>query len=371
MTQAQRSNALHLSQMNLDQVLPEVFSMTNLIRLDLSFNNIVKLSAQIGDLTNLQQLWLNDNPLREVPVELSNCHKMRELDLKNTFVITLPREMANMASLLVLNLDGCPTKQSLTASYSAGMSSIHTELRRKEDRKVFKEHLFDHLTEWVYPSQPKELVFERIEELFMVLKDCNSDMLKKLHRNSQMLFPVRFEDINPMTIRTKLFALYDEGIAREDIGELQLRLKSHFLDEPLEDVVNLATDIFNTVEDKNVIDQFFKFKSHMFTAPFAQLTAQILLENLRNYKARKNQERRQKITQLYQRIDQLYADEKIKPEKLEEYTNGLVKELKLTSQIEAFSKVLAAYMPKYNELKHFNANRIVTTYQNASVEQRR
>jgi len=145
---------------------------------------------------------------------------MRELDLKNTFVITLPREMANMASLLVLNLDGCPTKQSLTASYGAGMTSIHSELRRKEDRKEFKEKLFDHLTEWVYPSQPKELVFERIEELFLELKDCNSDMLKKLHRNSQMLFPVRFEDINPMEIRVKLFNLYDEGIAREDIGEL-------------------------------------------------------------------------------------------------------------------------------------------------------
>ena len=64
-----------------------------------------------------------------------------------------------------------------------------------------------------------------------------------------MLFPVRFEDINPMTIRTKLFALYDEGIAREDIAELQLRLKSHYLDEPLENVVNLATDIFHKVQD--------------------------------------------------------------------------------------------------------------------------
>ena len=53
MTSAQRSNALHLSQMNLDHILPEVFSMTNLIRLDLSFNNIVKLSTQIGELTNL------------------------------------------------------------------------------------------------------------------------------------------------------------------------------------------------------------------------------------------------------------------------------------------------------------------------------
>ena len=110
-----------------------------------------------------------------------------------------------------------------------------------------------------------------------------------------MLFPVRFEDINPLVIRTKLLNLYDEGIAREDIGELQLRLKSHFLDEPLEDVVTLATDIFNRVQDKNVIDQFFKFKSHIFTAPFSQLTAQHLLDNLAQYKVRKNEERRQKI----------------------------------------------------------------------------
>ena len=53
MTQAQKSNALHLSQMNLDVVIPEVFSMTNLVRLDLSFNNIVKMNPQIGDMINL------------------------------------------------------------------------------------------------------------------------------------------------------------------------------------------------------------------------------------------------------------------------------------------------------------------------------
>ena len=47
-----------------------------------------------------------------------------------------------------------------------------------------------------------------------MLKDCNSDMLKKLHRNSQMLFPVKFNDIDPLIIREKLFRLYDEGIDR-------------------------------------------------------------------------------------------------------------------------------------------------------------
>lgn len=79
------------------------------------------------------------------------------------------------------------------------------------------------------------------------MKDCDNTMLKKLQRNSQMLFPVKFEDIEPMVIRKKLFDLYDEGLARLDIAQLQLRLKSHFLDEPLENVVKLATDIFMTV----------------------------------------------------------------------------------------------------------------------------
>ena len=204
--------------MNLDVILPEVFKLTMLIRLDLSCNNIVRLDPRIGELGQLQILWLNDNPLREVPLELSNCLKLRELDLKNTFIVTLPREISNLTSLLQLNLDGCPTKDSLTSTYASGMASIHTDLRRKEERKLFKEHLFDHLTEWVYPSQPKDQIFEKLEQIFAMLKDCNSDMLKKLHRNSQMLFPVKFDDIDPLIIREKLFRLYDEGVDRQEIA---------------------------------------------------------------------------------------------------------------------------------------------------------
>jgi len=99
----------------------------------------------------------------------------------------------------------------------------------------------------VYPSEPKENVFEQIEILFNQLKDCNTDMLKKLHRNCQMIFPVKFNQIDPYLIRSNLFKLYEEGVAREDIAQLQLRLKSHFLDEPLDVIVDLATDIFNNI----------------------------------------------------------------------------------------------------------------------------
>jgi len=83
-----------------------------------------------------------------------------------------------------------------------------------------------------------------------------------------MLFPVKFEDIDPLIIRQKLFKLYDEGVARQEIAQIQLRLKSHYLDEPLESVVHLATEIFENVKDPEVIDQFFKYKSQIFNAPF-------------------------------------------------------------------------------------------------------
>ena len=79
-------------------------------------------------------------------------------------------------------------------------------------------------------------------------------MLKKLLRNSQMLFPVRFDDLDPFIIRSKLYELHEEGNARQKIAKLQLRLKSHFLDEPLESVVVLSTDIFKTVENRDIID---------------------------------------------------------------------------------------------------------------------
>jgi Leucine-rich repeat (LRR) protein len=53
MTLAKKTNSLHLNQLNIDAILPEIFTLVNLTRLDLSFNNIVKLSPRIGDMANL------------------------------------------------------------------------------------------------------------------------------------------------------------------------------------------------------------------------------------------------------------------------------------------------------------------------------
>mmetsp|Transcript_8619 Transcript_8619/g.9795 ORF Transcript_8619/g.9795 Transcript_8619/m.9795 type:complete len:104 (+) Transcript_8619:3-314(+) len=70
---SKKSKSLHFCSLNLDYIPSEVFSLTKLIRLDLSYNNLVKISEEIGTFTSLSQLWLNDNPLREVPTAIANC----------------------------------------------------------------------------------------------------------------------------------------------------------------------------------------------------------------------------------------------------------------------------------------------------------
>ena len=49
------------------------------------------------------------------------------------------------------------------------------------------------------------------------MKDLKAEIIVKLVRNFQLIFPVLFEDIDPNIIRQKILKNYDESIAREDI----------------------------------------------------------------------------------------------------------------------------------------------------------
>lgn len=131
-------------------------------------------------------------------------------------------------------------------------------------------------------------------------------------------------------------------------------------------VVKLATDIFNKIHSQKTIDEFFKYKSNIFKERLGNLNAAKLVRNLADYKEFKRIERLEIIDFLKQEIDNLYIDEKIKEEKLVEYTQGLVECLRRTSFIKLFTETLMNYMPKYNELKHFNPHAVSQKFLNAN-----
>ncbi len=61
---------LYLTGLSLVELLPEIWQLTNLKTLDLSWNNLTSLPPEIGQLTNLQELWLSNNPLESPPPEI-------------------------------------------------------------------------------------------------------------------------------------------------------------------------------------------------------------------------------------------------------------------------------------------------------------
>lgn len=52
------------------------------------------------------------------------------------------------------------------------------------------------------------------------------------------------------------------------MAKLQLRLKSHFIEEPLAEVQHLAAEIYHNIDDEQTIEQLFKYKTQIFVGPF-------------------------------------------------------------------------------------------------------
>ena len=64
--------------------------------------------------------------------------------------------------------------------------------------------MFNRLSEWIYPSEPKEEIQRVLNDVFFALKDASTDMLRKLYRNCQIIFPPKFYQIDADLIRDKL-----------------------------------------------------------------------------------------------------------------------------------------------------------------------
>ena len=365
LSQAGQTKILHLNNYNLDTILPGVIKLgCTLIRLDMSFNNIVKIEKEIGEMKSLRFLWLNDNPLREIHQDLCKCVNLREIDLRKTYIMELPRELAELQHLMYFNLDKCPLKSSLDKSYGMNIATLTGTFQRKNDRKFYKQKILNKLTEWVYPSIEGNLVLQKLDEVFQSLKDSSTFMLKKLYRNAERIFPKEFPDIDAELIRGKLGTLLDESLAREEIAKIQLKLKAHFQEESLKQVDALARDLhYNSTPQ--LLEEFLIYKKHVFTLPFIELSAELLNHKLDEYKKRKIDERKKAIQRLFKKIQMLYFDEKLEDEVVNKMGQDILHLLKKTEIIVLFTKCIKQFMPKSHELKYFDAQKIVTSFINS------
>ncbi|ODN77508.1 hypothetical protein L202_04679 [Cryptococcus amylolentus CBS 6039] len=95
---------LDLSHGKISTLADEAFSgLTNLVTLNLNFNQFTRLPTTLNRLTNLEVFSCTDNMLNTLPVGFGKLHKLRILNLHNNNLKRLPNDLWSCSSLEVFN----------------------------------------------------------------------------------------------------------------------------------------------------------------------------------------------------------------------------------------------------------------------------
>ncbi len=87
----------------LSSIPEEIFKLSALTYLDLSFNTLSSLSSSIGRLTHLQRLDLYDNMLTTLPIELNQLTELTEFFIANNPIEIVPEELQNSPIAVIRN----------------------------------------------------------------------------------------------------------------------------------------------------------------------------------------------------------------------------------------------------------------------------
>ena len=94
---------LSLNGLGLEEIPPQLWSLTRLTRLNLQLNELRRLPPEIGSLTNLEHLSVDSNLLDELPPELGVLTRLRRLDLASNRLRDVP-PLDNLGELQRLDL---------------------------------------------------------------------------------------------------------------------------------------------------------------------------------------------------------------------------------------------------------------------------
>jgi len=123
------SKELDLSGRGLTAIPMDVFSQTNLVKLDLSKNRLTNApQSQIGQLKDLVFLDLSNNQLTGLPAEIGQLKNLEVLNVSNNQLTGLPLEIGNLTQLRILDISGNTYSQQDLAQIAEKLQ--HTDIRK-------------------------------------------------------------------------------------------------------------------------------------------------------------------------------------------------------------------------------------------------
>ncbi|HLB66801.1 MAG TPA: leucine-rich repeat domain-containing protein [Candidatus Saccharimonadales bacterium] len=127
-TSSSSSKTADYSGKGLSEFPKDVLKDKKITVLDLSDNNLTgAIPAEIHDLANLVRLDLSDNQMTGIPAEVGQLRKLKVLDYSNNQITGLPMELGNLTQLEVLDLSGNNVSQQDLAGIRSKL--LNTEIK--------------------------------------------------------------------------------------------------------------------------------------------------------------------------------------------------------------------------------------------------
>jgi len=99
-----RATSLTIRDKNLTRIPEFVFKMTELTKLDLSYNRIESIPDKIGALKNLKNLTMISNALKSLPRSIGSLTKLELLSLDDNELTTLPSSMDKLDTMRTMSM---------------------------------------------------------------------------------------------------------------------------------------------------------------------------------------------------------------------------------------------------------------------------
>lgn len=98
-------SAENVSNHNLRTSIPYgIGYLTNLSKLNLSYNKINEISDRIGNLKNLKSLNLSNNKIKQLPLTIGDLINLEYLYLSSNLIVLIPQEIGRLKNLKYLDL---------------------------------------------------------------------------------------------------------------------------------------------------------------------------------------------------------------------------------------------------------------------------
>jgi len=166
----------------LKNIPPEIFELTNLKRLHLSWNKIREVPDDIKKLSNLEWLILTRNKgLTSLPESIGRLVNLKYLLLNDCNLEKLPNSIGTLSNLRYLNITNNPLLTELPES----MQLLNLEIFEYDENKIKKLPDGFHAAEIINPYKYKKNTFQEVE-----MEDFSSRKPSHQHPGRLGSFPI-------------------------------------------------------------------------------------------------------------------------------------------------------------------------------------